>query len=393
MNGLDIVLLVAAVVFGFSGWRQGFVAGVLAFAGFLAGGVVGLILAPVVVSRMAAGLVQSLVAVGVVLLAASVGQALLGWLGTLLRSRLTWKPARTVDAVLGAAVSVVAMLVVTWFLASSLRPGPVEQLSQEISDSKVVTTVDLVMPDGARTLFSSFRRVLADNSLPTVFGALAPERIRPVSPPQRGITSTVAVQRVARSIVKIIGTAQSCSKTLDGSGFVMSPHHVLTNAHVVAGVSKPVVQVGGRGPELPARVVLFDSHRDLAVLYVPSLRTPALLFDDTATRGDQAVVAGFPGGGDYRLVGARVRDTISARGPDIYQRTQVTRDVFSLYADVRPGNSGGPLLSLAGNVYGVIFAKSLDDPKTGYALTVDEIRSTVATGRRLTTSVSTHFCT
>ena len=124
-----------------------------------------------------------------------------------------------------------------------------------------------------------------------------------------------------------------------------------------------------------------------------AITSPPLRLDPSAVRGDQAVVAGFPGGGAYRLVPARVRDTISARGPDIYQRTQVTRSVFSLYADVRPGNSGGPLLSLKGEVYGVVFAKSLDDPKTGYALTADEVSSTVAAGRRATQRVDTDSCT
>ena len=120
------------------------------------------------------------------------------------------------------------------------------------------------------------------------------------------------------------------------------------------------------------------------MLYVPELTAAPLDLDDSAGRGDQAVVAGFPGGGPFRLVAARVRDTINARGPDIYHRKQVTREVFSLFADVEPGNSGGPLLSPDGDVYGVVFAKSLDDPNTGYALTVDEARSVARAGRGAT---------
>jgi hypothetical protein len=392
VNWLDLVLLLSAVSFAFSGYRQGFVAGVLAFVGFLGGGVIGLLVAPALVSGLNPGLGQSLLAVAIVLFTATVGQVTLGWLGSMLRARLTWRPARMVDAGLGAGVSVVAMLVVAWFLASALRPGPLPSLSHEIGDSRVIAGVDSVMPNGARTLFSSFRRVLDDSELPPVFSGLAPETIRSVPPPDGTITGTPAVRNAGRSVVKVVGTADSCSRTLDGSGFVFAPQHVLTNAHVVAGVNRPTVRLASGDQRYDARVVLFDSNRDLAVLYVPDLRLPALDLSDGANRGDEAVVAGYPGGGPFRLVAARVRNEINATGPDIYHRTEVTRDLYALYADVEPGNSGGPLLDLKGRVDGVVFAKSLDDPKTGYALTTDEARGDMADGRDATTEVGTGAC-
>lgn len=393
MNWLDAVLLVAAASFGFSGYRQGFVVGVLAFAGFVGGGVGGLVLAPAVVSRVGSGLGQTALALALVLLAATLGQVVLAWFGSLIRDRLTWRPARVVDAGLGAMVSVLAMLLVTWFLASALRPGPLPELSRQIGDSRVIRSVDDVVPQDAHTLFSSFRRVIDDSDLPTVFGGLAPENIRAVDPPSRGVTGSPAVRRAGTSVVKVLGTADACDRRLDGTGFVISPGHVLTNAHVVAGVDRPEVQIGGDGRMYRSRVVLYDSDRDLAVLYAPDLRAEALAFDASGERGDQAVVAGFPGGGSYRLEAARIRDTIDATGPDIYQRRQVTREVFSLYAHVEPGNSGGPLLTPDGDVYGVVFAKSLDDPDTGYALTVDEARPVVRAGADKTSQVDTGACT
>jgi S1-C subfamily serine protease len=248
------------------------------------------------------------------------------------------------------------------------------------------------MPDEAHTLFSSFRRILDDNGLPTVFGGLDAEQIRPVDPPTSGIETTPAVRRAGASIVKVTGTADDCNRRLDGSGFVFSGQHVLTNAHVVAGVDRPEVQIGGNGRSYPARVVVYDPDRDLAVLYVPDLRAEPLAFDSQGDRGDEGVVAGFPGGGAYQLEAARIRDTIDARGPDIYHRKQVIREVYSLFAEVEPGNSGGPLLTLDGNVYGVVFAKSLDDPDTGYALTVDEARPVIREGRDRTEQVGTGAC-
>ncbi|MDT7571129.1 MAG: hypothetical protein QOE05_1303 [Actinomycetota bacterium] len=392
MNWLDIVLVIAAVSFAFSGYRQGFVVGVLAFVGFIGGGVVGLLIAPTVVGKVDAGVFQSLLAIAVVLLAATIGQVALAWLGGSVRDRITWRPARKLDQGLGALVSVLALLLVSWFLASSLRPGPVPALSRQISDSRVITAVDGVVPEKASTLFSSFRRILDDNSLPTVFGGLSPERIRPVQPPEPEVARRAAIRRASASVVEIAGTASSCSRRLDGTGFVISAQHVLTNAHVVAGVDRPNVRVGGEGRRLLARVVVFDPQRDLAVLFVPNLRAAPLDFDRGGGRGDTAVVAGFPQGGPFRLEPARVRDTIQARGPDIYHRTQVTREVFSLFADVEPGNSGGPLLAADGDVYGVIFAKSLDDPNTGYALTADEAAPVVRAGRSRTTQTSTGSC-
>jgi len=392
VNWIDILLVISAISFGFSGYRQGFVVGVLAFVGFLGGGVIGLLIAPVVVQGLNAGLFQSLVAIAVVLVMATIGQVALAWLGGMVRDRITWQPARIVDAGLGALVSVIAMLLVSWFLASSLRPGPVPTLSRQISDSRIITAVDRVMPDSAHTLFSSFRRILDNSGLPTVFAGLSPESIRAVSPPQPEVARRPAIRTASASVVEIEGTADSCSRRLDATGFVISPQHVLTNAHVVAGVAHPNLRVGGQGPRLAARVVVFDPRRDLAVLYAPGLHANALSFDDTGGRGDSGVVAGFPQGGPFQLGPARIRDTIEARGPDIYQRSQVTRQVFSLYANVQPGNSGGPLLTPNGDVYGVVFAKSLDDPNTGYALTANEVTPVVTAGKARTSETSTGSC-
>ena len=129
-------------------------------------------------------------------------------------------------------------------------------------------------------------------------------------------------------------------------------------------------------------MVVFDPQRDLAVLYVPDLsRRRARLRRRAVAAATRPSSPASRGGGPFRLEPARIRDTIEARGPDIYHRNQVTREVFSLYADVEPGNSGGPLLTPEGDVYGVVFAKSLDDPETGYALTADEV-APVVTGSK-----------
>jgi S1-C subfamily serine protease len=162
---------------------------------------------------------------------------------------------------------------------------------------------------------------------------------------------------------------------------------------VVGGVDEPTVQIGGEGRKYDATVVLYDWQRDIAVLDVPNLNAPALQFTSTdASSGDDAIVAGFPQNGSYNVQPARVRGRITANGPDIYHRGTVRRDVYSLYATVRQGNSGGPLLTPDGRVYGVVFAKSLDNDDTGYALTADEVREDIAKGRTANQQVDSDSC-
>jgi S1-C subfamily serine protease len=103
-------------------------------------------------------------------------------------------------------------------------------------------------------------------------------------------------------------------------------------------------------------------------------------------------VAGFPGGGPLDAGAARVRGVVDARGTDIYGSGSVVREIYSLRADVRSGNSGGPLLSPDGDVYGVIFAASVDDPSTGYALTAQTVAPAAKAGRRATAAVPTGSC-
>jgi S1-C subfamily serine protease len=199
--------------------------------------------------------------------------------------------------------------------------------------------------------------------------------------------------RAKRSIVKVMGTARSCGKVLEGSGFVFADRRVMTNAHVVGGVDEPTVQIGGEGRKYDATVVLYDWRRDIAVLDVPDLPAPALRFASSgASGGNSAIVAGFPENGSYNVQPARVRGRITANGPDIYHRGTVRREVYSLFATVRQGNSGGPLLTPQGQVYGVVFAKSLDDAETGYALTADEIRQDIDQGRRANQQVDSDNC-
>jgi S1-C subfamily serine protease len=391
MDLLDVALLILAVAFGLSGYRQGFIIGVLSFVGFFGGGILGAHYATGL-HRLFGGHGSSpLFGLLVVFVFAAIGQILATLIGDLLRRKLTWHPARQVDAWAGAGVSVVSVLLVAWFLGTALAHSGITTLARQIQHSKILATIDGAVPNEARTWDAAFRRLVQQNGFPQVFGAIGAEHIVPVPPPDPRVANSQAVKVALPDIVKITGVARSCQRQLEGSGFLFAPQHVMTNAHVVAGVRAPSVRTSS-GTVYPAHVVLYDPRRDVAVLYVPGFTNHPLAFDGEAGRGQNAVVAGYPENGPFHAVAARVRAREPAQGPDIYQTRQVTREIYALYAVVRPGNSGGPLLSPTGGVYGVVFAASVDDPRTGYALTEREVAGDAAAGAAATRAVSTQGC-
>jgi S1-C subfamily serine protease len=394
VNALDVLLIIAAIAFAVSGYRQGFVVGILSVVGFLGGGLIAVQLLPLLLKHLSSGTVSSVVAVIVVIVFASVGQAFTTHWGWKLRRRIdrTSGPARALDAAGGAVVNVVAMLLVAWLIGSALAGTSLPTVSHEVRTSRVLAGVQRALPSDAPEWFSNFTSVLARNGFPQVFNPFQNEPITQVQAPDPTLVNSAAVRTARGSIVKVEGTAASCGKVIEGSGFVYAPHRVMTNAHVVGGVSAPTVQIGGVGRIYAATVVLYDPHRDIAVLDVPDLDAPSLAFAGEAQTNDSAIVAGFPENGPFDVQPARVRGRIEATGPDIYHSSQVTRDVYSLYSIVRQGNSGGPMLTPSGQIYGVVFAKSLDSADTGYALTADEVRADAQAGEQDTQQVNTQSC-
>ena len=388
---LDVVLLGAALLFAVSGYRQGFVVGVLSFVGFLGGGVLGATLAPSLIgSGPLAGLPHATAAILLVFVLACVGQVLATLVGNFVRTKIVWQPVRMVDSLAGAGVSVVSLLLVAWLVGTAVASSPFTGLASQVRRSQVLDVVDKAVPGGAKGLFASFRRLIDDQGFPEVFGDLVPTQVRPVDPPDAALARSATVTAVRDRVFKITGVAGSCSKRIEGTGFLFAPERVMTNAHVVAGVGKPDVEVNGERHR--ATVVLYDPDRDIAVLRVPGLTAKPLAFAGKAKTGDSAIVVGYPQDGPFRADAARIRGTQDAKGPDIYQRRTVVREIYALRSRVRPGNSGGPLIDTAGGVYGVVFAAAADDPQTGYALTANEVADDAARGRTATAAVSTQGC-
>ncbi|MCP9992885.1 MarP family serine protease [Streptomyces albogriseolus] len=388
MDLLDILLMLVVLAYAASGYRRGLVAGCVSLAGFVGGAVVGVWILPWVMDLVTPGTTRATVtAVFTVLLPAVVGHELAGRLGLRLRRELDRGPLRVADGVGGAAANAVAVLIVAWVAASVLGASSSPLVTSAIRDSRLLGAVQDAMPDTTPAWFSRATSALTEAGFPQVFNPFENESTAEVAAPTGDNVTSAATRAAQRSTVKVEGVAGTQGR--EGSGFVYAREHVMTNAHVVAGIDEPTVRVGGVGRAYEARVVLFDAQTDVAVLHVPDLVAPVLAFDDDAERGAAAVVAGYPQDGDLNLQAATVAARVQARGQNIYNDAPVTREIYSIRSTVRPGNSGGPLLTTDGRVFGVVFARSTSDAETGYVLTAEEVADEAARAATATAPVDT----
>ncbi|MFI5507206.1 MarP family serine protease [Mycobacterium sp. NPDC051804] len=193
-----------------------------------------------------------------------------------------------------------------------------------------------------------------------------------VQAPDESLAGNAVVAAAAHSVVKVMSSSFACRKVLEGSGFVIGPNRVMSNAHVVAGADSFNVSVDGHDHE--ATVVAFDPNADISILDVPGLQAPPLDFaHGTALKGTDAVVLGYPGGGPFVAYPARIREVIELTGPDIYRSTSVRREVYTIRGKVGQGDSGGPLIDVEGRVLGMNFGSAVDDPETGFVLTTNQV--------------------
>jgi S1-C subfamily serine protease len=386
---LDWFLVVLVLAYAVSGYWQGFISGAFATLGLLLGGLLGIWLAPEVLGDAAPALWVSLAALFVVLICASFGQAVLQYAGARIRDRIKWQPVRALDAVGGAALSMVAVLVVSWALGVAVSGASLPWVSKQVRSSDVLSRVDDVMPAQAVDALDSFNDVVGSSFFPQYLEPFAKEQIVDVAPPPGRIGRDPQVRAAAASVLKVRGE-NACNRGVEGTGFLYSPTRLMTNAHVVAGVDEPSVLVGET--EVPARVVYYNSDLDVAVLALDQVGRPFLRFDTGGAERQAGAVLGYPEDGPYDVQAARIRGEQRLRSPDIYGQGTVIREVFSIRSLVRPGNSGGPLVSDDGRVLGVIFAASVTDDDTGYALTSEQVRESAAQGVTSDETVDTGRC-
>lgn len=383
---LDILLLLSFVAFLISGLRKGLFVTLGGVVGLVAGGVGAFYAIPFVSSWVttAGWRVFWVIATAVVLvlLGHSIGVAV----GNRVRLLLNFPVIKTFDRLLGGITNVVVAALVISAIAFSAASMGLPFLSQQIASSQVISTIRNATPDPVSSAMAKARLV--------VMGQSIPDLIEPFAPAPDGAAAEAepeAINTVEESVAKITGTAFACGVNQTGSGFVVAPDRILTNAHVVAGIAEPVVNTAD-GRALPARVVHFDSTQDLAVLAVDSLGLDPVKEGRDLSTGDSATYMGYPEGGPFQARGAIVQSLRSISVQNIYGADASTLEIYQLGADVQQGNSGGPLLDDAGKLVGVIFAKAKGDTEVGYALSLQEVGPVLEQASDYSETVSTGAC-
>ncbi len=393
MNWVDVLVLVLALLAGISGARQGMVTAAASFIGVLTGAVIGVRIAPSLIEGYQSPEARVALGVSIVIVLIAIGEMLGVLLGRAVQRRIDAEALRQLDSFLGAVVQGIAALVVAWLVALPLSKSSVYTgLTGAVRDSSVLRIVDTVMPNVLRDLPSELTRLLDVSGFPDVLAPFSPTPITDVGPADPVLLNSPVVRQAKSSVLKVRGRARSCSRALEGSGFVVAPQRVITNAHVVAGTDQVQVEISPNNT-LDAEVVSYDPEVDVAILKVPGLRAPVLpLAPKPAISGLSGLVLGYPLDGPYTASAARVRDRIHLRGPDIYNASTVVRNVYTVRAVVRSGNSGGPLLDGSGQVLGLVFGAAVDNDETGFVLADDEIADDVAAAPSRNTEVSTGSC-
>jgi S1-C subfamily serine protease len=375
---LDIAVLGVAFIAAISGWRSGALGSLLSFVGVILGAIAGVLLAPHLVAHISAPRAKLFAALFLILGLVVVGEVAGVVLGRAVRGAIRSNSVRFFDSLIGVAVQLVVVLVAAWLLATPLTSSSGQpSLAAAVRGSRVLAQVNDFAPDWLKTVPKRLSSLLDTSGLPQVLEPFSRTPVVAVAVPDAALANSPVVAATQPSVLKIRAIAPSCQKVLEGSGFVLSPDRVMTNAHVVAGANSVTVEASGNPYD--ATVVSYDPSVDIAILSVPNLPPGPLAFANApVTSGTEAIVMGYPGGGGFVATPARVRELIELSGPDIYRNATVNREVYTVRAGVEQGNSGGPLIDLNGQVLGVVFGAAVDDNDTGFVLTAKEVAAQLA---------------
>jgi S1-C subfamily serine protease len=387
---IDIVLIALLVFALVVGLQRGLLASLGVVIGVILGGLAGFWLVPVVNDFWPWQSTRAVTVIGVVILLLVIGASAGGAVGAALRRGVDRRrPLRVIDRILGGALAVLAGALSLSLIGSSIAATGAPLISTAIASSQVLRTIDAFTPRPVTEALARVRSAVLDDGLPQL-GALLDLDVQPSAPPVALDDPELSV--AAASVARVSGVAFACGTSATGSGFVIAPDRVVTNAHVVAGVETPVVELPGL-PAREGRIVYFDPVDDLALIAVDGLGAAALPVVAPLSPGTAAVVQGYPFGGPFTMVGAEVISAGSVFVPDIYGDSSSLRDIYALAAEVNPGNSGGPLLTADGAVAGVVFARAEDDVDRGYAMTTAELEPVLAGAGGWTDAVSSGSCT
>ncbi len=384
MTQLDWIIIAFASLLALMGFRQGFIVGVLSFGGFALGAFLGTRLGPLLLPKGSAspyapafGLVGALVA-GAILASGLEG------LGFRLRRTLIVPGMGLLDGLLGAALGMALGLGIVWILAAVAAQTPGQaSLRADIQRSAILRGLNEVLPPSGAVLNALARL----DPLPTLTGP-TPD----VASPEPKVARTAGVRAASRSVVRVLGTA--CGLAIEGSGWVIAPDIIVTNAHVVAGEEDTTVELSGNPPGLPAEPIAFDPTDDIALLRVPELGLPALHLVSEPSSGTAGAILGFPENGPFAAVPARIGHTQTVLTQNAYGQGPVSRLLTPLRGLVRPGNSGGPVVNSQGQVMTTVFASTVGSkPRGGYGVADETVSQLLSRAGAARGPVSTEGCT
>jgi S1-C subfamily serine protease len=393
VNWFDVVALALVCAGLVLGVRSGAVPQAFGLMGLIGGLVLVMVLAPLARTLLVEveQPMRALLAIAGVLLVVGICEGAGSGVGRRVQDRYVGGLGSVVDGVLGGVVGVAQAVIVIWIVGGLVGAAPIPSVAQQAQRSEAVRTISGFLPPPT-TITGQVARIVGASGLPELFVGLEPSPAEPVDVPGASAARVIAAG-ASGSVVRVESTA--CGRILTGTGFAVAPGYVVTNAHVIAGAADiAVLPDAGADRPLSAAAVLFEPRLDVALLRVPGLGAPGLVFATRdPERGEPAAALGHPSGAGLRVIPAAIAATYRASGRDLYGESQVDRGIVEIRADIGPGDSGGPLVLADGTVGGVVFAESRTDPTVGYALAVDAVSATVMPAVGRSGAVPTGPCT
>ncbi|WP_022873693.1 MarP family serine protease [Nesterenkonia alba] len=384
---LDVVLVLVVIGFFLAGLMRGLWVTLGGAAGFLVGATAAFFAIPVVAGWVPDPTWRVVAVIGAAIVLMVAGHAVGSTAGREVQKMFRSSALRTLGSVVGGVLNAVVAVVVIAALSFSLQAMGFPAVNHHMKQSMVLRAIDTVVPDQAERMFAQVRGVVMDSDIPEIAQLLVEE---PAELPEDG-ELTASAAETAASVARISGVAHQCGQSQTGSGVAVSSTRVVTNAHVVAGVSEPTVEMPD-GQVLAARVVHFDTARDIALLAVDPVNAGAAPVGGPMDPGESGYVMGFPSGGPFMAGPAVVQARDTSQINNIYGSSPSDVEVYQVNADVRQGNSGGPLVDAEGHVVGIVFARAMEGTNVGFAVTAEEIGEVLTAPEVFTETVSTGQC-
>lgn len=385
---LDVILVLVMLGFIVSGMARGVWVTVGSAVGFLVGATAAFFAIPMVAEWVPDPLWRTVAVIGCAIILIVAGHALGSAAGVAIQRMFRSPAVRGLSSLIGGAVNLVVAVAVIAALSFSVQAMGFPQVNQHMKQSNVLQTVNAAVPQDVESMFAQVRSAVLASDIPEVAQLLVPEDAEDLPD---GVELTDAAETTSQSVGRISGVAQECGQSQSGSGVAVSPNRVVTNAHVVAGVTEPSVEMPD-GQVVSGQVVHFDPERDLALLAVETLNSEPAPVGGPMERGDQGFVMGYPAGGPFvagpSVVQAREVSTIN----DIYGESPSDVEIYQLNADVRQGNSGGPVVNEEGHVVGVVFARAMEGNSVGFAVTAEATGDVLANPDAFTETAGTGEC-